>query len=211
MMERYQLDAKVRENFGKSYARKLRQNNHVPAVVYSSEGENLVIEVEASELRKAIAASAGLMDLNVSGKKHPVLLKELQTDPVKGTYLHVDFYKVDMNKPIETTVPVVVVNEESRENDGGVINRLLWELKISCLPANIPETIELDVQDLKLGDTVLVKDVTAPEGVEILDDAEEVVLTVTEVKAVAEEAETDEAGEEEATETAEETSEEDEN
>jgi len=185
-MARYQLAVEPREAMGTSAAEKLRRSNLIPAVVYGSGQPALPIVVERRALERALGAGSSLIDLTVGDEVKTAIVREVQNEPVKGSILHVDFYQVSMDQEVEVVVPVRLVNEDIRPNDGGVVTALLWELKVECLPANIPEAIDVDVQHLPLGGSIAVKDLVLPEGVKVLDDPEEIVVKVDEPTAPAE-------------------------
>lgn len=196
------LMAQAREATGKGVARKLRRDGRVPGVIYGGNREPMIVSVNERELFRTYqaAGSHSLIDLQVeggdNGGRHKVLIKDVQIDPVRGEYVHVDFHAVALDEEMQTTVPVEMEGEERRTDDG-VVQLVLRELNVSCLPTDIPEAIVVDVAELAIGDVVTVADLTAPKGVTILNDAEEAVVSVTPPQA---EAPADEAaeGEEEA-------------
>ncbi len=194
-MANYQLAVEPRDALGTALAKKLRRNRQIPGVVYGSGQPALPIAVELRALEKALAAGSSLIDLTVGDETKTVIVREVQYEPAKGTILHVDFYEVAMDQPIEIVVPIRIINEENRPNDGGVLTTLLWEVTVECLPRDIPEAIEVDVQNLAMGDTIAVKDLTLPEGVTIVADPEEAVVKVDAPAAAAEPAAEDEDAE----------------
>ena len=107
-----------------------------------------------------------------------MLIKEVQRDPARGDLLHVDFHKVDLDTEVQTTVPLVLVGEDARENDGGFSSQTLRDLQITCLPTKIPEQIEVDISGLKIGETLTVGDLTLPEGVQAMDDPDVGIVTI---------------------------------
>ena len=109
-------------------------------------------------------------------EKRPVLVKEVQFDPVKGNPLHLDFLQVSMQQKVVMKVPVVLVGEEKRVNDGSVIDTALYEVEVSCLPADIPAKIEVDISGLTMGNSITVADLQAPEGIEFVTPATEAVV-----------------------------------
>ena len=196
-MADFVLQAELRSELGKNASRRLRRDNKVPAVVYGRGKEGVTITVDAPELSKALRAHSSLLDLTVDGEARKVIVKELNTHPVRGDFQHVDFYEVAMDRVVETTTTVHIVGEEEREQDGGIMNLVNRQLDISCLPGNIPEYIELDVSGLVINDTIHVSDLKLPEGIEVLTDAAEVILTITDPATLEEpeEEETDEMAE----------------
>lgn len=182
-MADFKLSVAPRTEKGKNANHRLRATGFVPGVVYGSDIDSLLVQVEEREIANLLehAGTSHLVDLQIEGREGPtpVLIKEVQTDPVKGDLLHIDFHQVPLNKPIATSVPVYLVGEEERESDGGVLTFSLREVEISCLPTQIPEAIEVDVSGLTIGDNIHVGDLQAPEGTEILTAADEIVVSVT--------------------------------
>ena len=175
------LTASVREETGKGTAHKLRSAGQLPAVLYGK--DNLVITLNTREVQKFLAAygTSQLAQVNlVKGKKfskRPVLIKEVQVDPVKGDLLHVDLYEVSMDTKVTVSVPIVLVGQEERQNDGALVDQLLYEVEVSCLPTEIPKRIEVDVSKLAMHQSIAVKDITPPKDVEFVTAFDEVVVT----------------------------------
>lgn len=177
-MANYQLTVEPRTETGKSYARKLRADQKIPAIIYGSGNPAVNIEVTMREAERALAASGSLINLDLGGESKTVIVKDTHRDPVRGTLLHLDFHEIDLTKKLEITVPVRVIGEEARVNDGGVLTILLWELTVLCLPTEIPEAIEVDISELELEQTIMVEELEIPEGVEILEEPDEAVVRV---------------------------------
>lgn len=196
-MANYQLTVEERTETGKSYARKLRAMGKIPAVIYGSGKESTNIEVGIRDVEKALSAQGSLIDLDIAGAKRTVLVKDMRRDPVRGTLQHLDFHEIDLSKKLQIVVPIRVTGEDTRPNDGGVVQTLLWEVEVLCLPTDIPEAIVVDVSDVELEQTVTVADLELPSGVEVVLDAEEAVLKVGVPAAVdlGQEDEADEAAE----------------
>lgn len=179
------LMAELRTETGKGPARRLRQAGRIPGTIYGADKANQSISVDERRLSH-VAQQAGLhtlIDLQVSGADkgadaHRVLIKELVRDPVRDDVVHVDFHAVALDQEMQTVVAVVVEGEEARTDDG-IVAVILRELDITCLPTAIPESLSVDVSELAIGDVVTVADVVAPEGVQIINDPEEAVVTIT--------------------------------
>jgi large subunit ribosomal protein L25 len=184
--------------------RRLRRTGLVPGVVYGGEGEPVAFEVDARELRQALAHAGAVITLTVDGQgEAPVVLKEQQRHPVTGDTLHVDLLRVDLRQRIHATVVLELTGAEDAPGvkAGGVLEQVTRELNIEALPNEIPDTIEHDVSALEIGDTITLGAVTAPAGVTLLDDPESVIVTVTPPRLSVEpseeiEAETEVVGEE---------------
>jgi len=192
------LQAEFRTVVGKEGAKKLRQVKRIPAIVYGGPRGPIPVVVNPLELLAVLEAGENvLINLSLTGGEAPqtavVILKELQRHPVKGSPLHADFQEISMERKIRVEVPLLLSGEPTGVKDkGGILEHVLRQLSVECLPLSIPDRIVLDVAALDIGDTLHVRDVTVAEGVRILDDGARVVASVLapkaeEVAAVAEE------------------------
>ncbi|MDD5680643.1 MAG: 50S ribosomal protein L25 [Candidatus Omnitrophica bacterium] len=186
-MEKIQLKAEVRDAVGKKPSKKVRNEGFVPAVVYKEGKETVSLKINEKELLKALNTKAGtnvLIGLKVDAgegksKDRTVLVKEVQHHPIKDRIIHVDFQEISLTEKLTIDVPLVTKGEaEGVVKEEGVLEHVLWEVKVECLPADIPEKIEIDVTSLKIGDSILMKDVQAPAGVKILNPPDQTVVTV---------------------------------
>ncbi|UCB51718.1 MAG: 50S ribosomal protein L25 [Candidatus Zixiibacteriota bacterium] len=182
-MKEIVLRARPRLQSGKEYARKLRRNGFVPAVLYGPETETLHLEVETKSFLVLVRGGLGenvivtlLLDDQKDGKRK-VLVREVQRDPVRGDILHVDFHQISLTKKLTIEVPVHLVGTPLGADDGGILQHALRDLQIECLPSAIPEKIEVDVSHLKIGDSVHVGDVSV-ENAEILSDSKSSIVSV---------------------------------
>ncbi|MBO8141128.1 MAG: 50S ribosomal protein L25 [Firmicutes bacterium] len=193
-MRTTELSAQVRNDSGKGAARRLRRAGRVPAVLYRSGQPPAELSVNARELARTVqqAGSHALVRLTVSGDagetRHAALIKDLQRDPVSGDVLHVDFQAVALNEEVETSVPIEVTGEEGLAGQG-VVNVVLREVAVASLPERIPDRLSVDVSGMAPGDAVAVRDLAVPDGVRVLNDPDEPVLSVAWARA-AEPAET---------------------
>ncbi|HKB60336.1 MAG TPA: 50S ribosomal protein L25/general stress protein Ctc [Gallionellaceae bacterium] len=164
--------ANVREAQGTGASRRLRKTGRVPGIVYGGK-EPLLIDVDHNNLYYALrneAFHASILELDMGGKKEQVLLRDFQMHPFRQQVLHIDFQRVDPNKKIHMKVPLHFVNADVAPGvklGGGVINHVLNELEIACLPADLPAAIEVDLSSLDLGHSIHVSDVKLPKGVEV--------------------------------------------
>ncbi|MBU4313907.1 MAG: 50S ribosomal protein L25 [Actinobacteria bacterium] len=171
-----------------SASRRLRNKHYIPAVVYGLKEESVSVKIrekEFKDLLKGRSIYSLIFDMHIDGakknKKETVLIKEFQRDPITREFLNVDFLRIQMEKEIETTVPIHIINEEVAvgiKEGGGVLQHGLRELHISCLPADISEYIEYDIKDLDMGVTVRVSDINISDKIKILNDPEEVVVSI---------------------------------
>lgn len=208
-MDRHQITAKRREKTGKGIARSLRRQGNIPAVLYGASIDSMPLSVDIHDMEvllNKVSPSQALLELNIengSRDKKTVMIKELQIDPVKFKYLHVDFYEVKMDQQITTTVPVVATGTSKGVEEGGVLQIIRRELEVSCLPGDIPEQVEIDITDLEVGDSVHVEDINLGDKIEIPYETNFTILTVVspamereeEPEAEAEELEEGEEGE----------------
>jgi large subunit ribosomal protein L25 len=178
----FSLAASVREDLGKQKVIKLRQKGEVPAVLYGEGKENEHLTLDALELQKIFlkGGASKLISLKVKkGKKEEqehVLVKAFQKHPVKGNLIHVDFLRVAMDPLVTVKTPVHLIHEEKRVKDGAVLELVLHELEVSCLPANIPDRILVDVSKLAIGTGIHVKDLVLADGIKILNSPEEAIV-----------------------------------
>jgi large subunit ribosomal protein L25 len=182
-MEQITVQSSVRELKGKGPNRRLRVAGKIPAVLYGHKSQNMALEVDPKEIFKILHSDTGentIFLLDVPGKeKINVLIKEYQLEPVSHRLLHADFYEVAMDEVLEVDVPLEVIGEAyGVKTEGGLLDIVHRELRVECLPADIPENIEVDVTELKIGDHIRVKDLKISEKIKILDDPETVVVAV---------------------------------
>jgi large subunit ribosomal protein L25 len=158
--------------------RRLRREGRVPGVLYGGGSDPVPFEVDARTLRHALAARGAVLELALDGDTTPAVLKDAHHDPVRGDTLHVDFLRVRLDVAIHATVTLDLTGTEEAPGvkEGGVLEQVTRELNIEALPGDIPETIQHDVSEMVIGDTVTLSAVTAPRGVTLLDDLEETVI-----------------------------------
>ncbi|MBT5223587.1 MAG: 50S ribosomal protein L25/general stress protein Ctc [Gammaproteobacteria bacterium] len=208
----FEFDAVSRGSAGTSSAKAIRRNGNVPAIVYGGSAEPELIELNRNEVTKRLANEAvysHVLKLNVDGKVQNAILKDMQRHPAKDTIIHMDFLRINMNEKIKVHVPLHFINEETSlgVKAGGVVTHSMVELEVACLPANLPEYIEVDLEAIDIGGSVHLSDIVVPEGIELLalTHGEEHNLTVAQIvktRAPAEDEEgaaTGEDGEEEVT------------
>jgi large subunit ribosomal protein L25 len=182
-MKRMTLKAEVREA-GPSRARSGRREGKVPAVVYGAAKENVAVFVDDLTLRKVIreGGAQALITLKVDGAPDDAetltILKDVQYDAFGEDILHTDFYRVTLGKPINVTIPLNVVGESPGVQEGGILEHMVRELHISCLPREIPDHVEISVDSLGLNENLTISDVETPPGVTILDDPSALVALV---------------------------------
>jgi large subunit ribosomal protein L25 len=178
------LKGNRREGVGKSVSRKLRAQGIVPAVYYGRGEDPIALTVNAKEIDTLLHAGGSsnvIVDLQVEGDAttdRKALIREIQRDPVAGNLLHLDFQHISLTERITVEVPIELVGVPTGVKDGGgILEHLLREVEVECLPTDIPSGITFDVSGLAIGDSLHVSDLSAP-GVEILTDGERTIATV---------------------------------
>jgi large subunit ribosomal protein L25 len=182
--ERIRLEVKPRDDAGSAVARRLRANGMVPGVLYGAGNKAHAFTVEERELRRVLTGEHGLhaiLDVVFDGQRtaHHAVLKEYQLDPVRPRLLHIDLHEVRLDQAIQTQVAVEPVGESSGVKEGGALTLVLREVNVEALPMEVPDRLELDISDMTIGDSLRVSDLAVPEGVQLLDDPDSVVATVT--------------------------------
>ena len=172
-MDELTLVAESRGDMGKGASRRLRKSEMVPAIVYGAKKAALSIQLKHSDVLKSSSQESfysQILDLSIDGKVERVVLKDMQRHPYKPFVMHMDFQRVDESAALTIRIPVHFLNEEDCigvKQEGGVIARLMTEIEITCLPKDLPESIEVDVANLSVGDAVHLADLVLPDGVEI--------------------------------------------
>lgn len=185
-----QMNGKLREGRGKGPNRRLRRQGLLPAVLYGQDA-NLSFFINPIELTRVLEKSGinTLIDLSIEGDSLPkrtVLLKEAQMHSFKDQWLHADFFEVNLKEKLKVHVPIKLVGHSPAEKLGGIVEFHLHELEIKCLPGDIPDRIEVNMETVEMDQVVHVSDLTVPETAEVLEDPETAVVAVHEVKVVEE-------------------------
>ena len=173
------LDVRSRDADGSRAARRLRRSGRVPGVLYGGSGGSLGFDVDARDLRLALARSGAVLDLSVDGgKATPVVLKEAQRDPVRGQTVHIDLLRVRLDQAIHAVVPLELsgADDSPGVKEGGILEQIVRELNVEALPTAIPESIEHAVGEMQIGDTIGLDAIVMPDGVALLDDVEDAVV-----------------------------------
>jgi large subunit ribosomal protein L25 len=203
-MANVSLKAERREATGKEQVKKLRRAGKVPGIVYGRHIDApILIQLDEREVFHLTHGShAGslesiVIDLELAegGKtaNRPTLIKEVQTDALRGTVLHIDLNEISLTEKIHTHVPIVAKGECQGEKMGGILEQVIREIEVSCLPTDMPEAVVVDVTELAPHQSIKVSDLNVGEGVEVLTDKNQAVFTVIVPRAVAAEAEAEEA------------------
>ena len=180
-MAETKLQAQVREGAGKGAARKLRASGRVPGVLYGQGRDPVSISVSSQELLHLFHASGGatmLVDLEIDGREHLAIPREVQRDHIHSRFIHVDFLAVNRNEKVTLSVEVHEIGEAPGVKLGGVVEHHLREVEVECLPSDVPEGIEADISRLELGDMLRVADLRPPAGVAILTDDDQPIISI---------------------------------
>jgi large subunit ribosomal protein L25 len=181
------VTAKSRNDRGKNASRRLRREGLVPGIVYGGKGENVAVAVDPKALQRVLRSEAGrnaILKLDITGTGATnAILKNWQVDPIKETFLHADFYRIAMDVAIRVTVPIQVRGEaRGVKVDGGILELIMREIAVECLPGDIPENIAVDVTDLGLNGALRISDLPASAKVKILEAPDQLVVHVVSVK-----------------------------
>ena len=174
MSDIIELNAETRSDLGKGASRRLRKTGLVPAVIYGGDAEPVSITLGHNEFINQLdneAIYTQVLSLKVGKTKEDVILRDLQRHPYKNLIMHADFLRVDQKKALHVIVPIHFINDETCHGvkmEGGLLNHIQSEVEIMALPKNLPEYLELDVAELKLGESLHLSDIKLPEGVEII-------------------------------------------
>jgi large subunit ribosomal protein L25 len=194
-MKRYSIEVEKREETGKGAARRIRRNGLIPGVIYGRKLEPQALTADPQDLKGKIHSNA-IIDLDIDGEQETVMIKDFQKDVIKEEIIHVDFQKISMDETIHITVPIKLVGDAPGVREGGVLQQLMREVDIEVLPSDIPEELELNIDELTLSDSLEVGDLEIPEEVEVLDSLEDVIVTIVAPSEEIEEEEEEELEEE---------------
>ena len=178
------IDVTPRTEFGKNPSRRLRRSGMIPGIVYGSHKPPVPVSVDPKQVEKVLRSESGVNTvfmLNLAGKdqRRLAMIKDFQVDPVSSRLQHADFIGIQMDEAIEVNVPIQLVGEAPGVKlDQGILDMPLREIRIESLPADIPDSIKVDISALKIGDTIRVADLKVPSNVKILTDPNQTVAVV---------------------------------
>jgi large subunit ribosomal protein L25 len=180
------LEAQKREPGNKNAARRVRAEGKIPAVVYGAGKETASVAVDPRQVLRILKSESGhntIFDLAVDNDRAKAMIVDWQFEPIKGRLLHVDLLRIAMDKKLTVTVPVVLKGEAAGvKQEGGILEQLLREIEIECLPADIPKSIEADISHLTFGVELRVKDLAHSEKLKFLTEEDQMVAHITSVK-----------------------------
>ena len=183
-MERIELTAQVRDKTGKGVARGLRRSAMIPAVLYGH-GKSVPIALGSKEIMKVLNTEGGehaLINLKLEGAKEATdrlaMIKDYQTDPITDSPIHLDLLEVAMDEKVRVAVSVHLVGTSIGIKEGGIVQHGQREIEIECLPNDIPDYLEVDITNLKVNESLHIRDMQIPAGIKTLSDAEATVVTI---------------------------------
>ena len=184
-MEQITLPARIRTEKGKGAARKIRQDNQIPAIFYGPGQEPIMLAVEESDLRGILRHTAGenaILGLQIESDKgsetRTVMLKELQTDPIQDTVYHADFYEISMDKELTIDIAIQLVGTPIGVTEGGILQQVKREVSVSGLPGKLVDVLEADVSELAIGDSLHLSAIEIPEGITLNEEDTETIAVV---------------------------------
>lgn len=192
------INATVREDQGKGASRRLRHAEKIPAIIYGAgkAPSNITLSVhEMTHLLDDEASFTSVLDLMVGKKKEAVIIKDLQRHPAKNIVTHVDFLRIDLNKALVTNIPLHFIGTDENETIrlGAILNQFVTSVEVSCLPADLPTSIDVDITNLALGDHISLTGLDMPKGVILtalthgdIESHDQSVVAVQEAKIMAE-------------------------
>jgi large subunit ribosomal protein L25 len=189
--EKFNVKAGGRDSRGKNEARRLRKSGSIPAIVYGASKAPVAVSVDPKQMFRILKSDSGhntIFDLEMSGENTKAMIVDWQTEPIKGALLHIDLKRIAMDKKLTVTVPILLKGEAiGVKQQGGIMEQVLREVEIECLPADIPAHIDVDVSHLEFGQVLRVKDLPHGEGkLEFITDEDQTVSHVIAVKEVVE-------------------------
>src|SRR3954447_7856316 len=185
-METNVLEAQPREPGTKNHARRVRRDGKIPAVIYGAGKDSLPISVDPRVVTRILNSDTGhntIFDLAMDGEKTKAMIVDWQYEPIKGRLLHIDLKRIALDKVLRVSVPIELIGEAAGvKQEGGILEQMLREVEIECLPADIPSHIDVDVSELTFGKVLRVADLPHSEKLKFITDANQPVAHVTSVK-----------------------------
>ena len=180
------LEAQTRQPGTKNEARRVRRDGKIPAVVYGAGKESLSISVDPRVVTRILNSETGhntIFDLSLNGEKTKAMIVDWQYEPIKGRLLHIDLKRIALDKVLRVSVPIFLIGEATGvKQEGGILEQMLREVEVECLPADIPSHIDADVTELTFGKVIRVSDLPHSVKIKFLTDENQPVAHVTSVK-----------------------------
>ena len=180
MANEFNLEVTKRDLTNKGALKQLRKNGKVPGIYYSHDSKaSIPFSIEKSMLREAYKSGARIFNINVGSKKRTVIFKDVDYHPVTDEVIHVDLYGVKMDQAVSVNVPINLIGDPAGIKEGGILVQGQNEIEVECLPMDIPEFIEVDISELKMGDVMRVEDLTLDEKLSIKSTTDQIIASVT--------------------------------
>jgi large subunit ribosomal protein L25 len=183
------LAAETRDTLGTRATRRLRNAGKLPGIVYGHHQDPVNVTVPAKPFYESLAKGAHVFELTVAGKKENTLLKDVQYDHLGTHIIHVDFARVDLTEKVTVTISVELKGDAPGEKEGGILQQVLNEIEVECVVTEIPDGIVFNVSNIKLDDSIHVRDLALPQGVTAVTDGDQIVAVCHAIKEVVEEVE----------------------
>ena len=185
-MENLILKALMRKEFGKNICKQIRKKGQIPAILYKEGKKGIPLQVNTDELWRILHTHAGenaIINIHIddNGKidKRTAIVQDIEIDPVTDQVLHIDFHEISLKDQIKVKVPIVTKGESiGVKNNNGILVQSIWELEIECLATEIPEQIFINIEQLKIGDIIHIKEIELPKDVKAIGNEDRVVLTI---------------------------------
>jgi len=194
------INATKRTETGSGISRRLRREGKTPATVYGLGKKSLSIIMDTKDWDKIAKLDSHIVELNIESQKLNTLVKEVQYNTLSSTTMHVDFLEIDMKEEITASIPINISGEAAGMAVGGMLNQLEYEIEVTSLPTNLPESIEIDISALEIGDSIVASDVILPKNVTLSSYPDATLIQVALPRAQEEETSAEETVVEEATE-----------
>jgi large subunit ribosomal protein L25 len=179
--------ARNRTDTGSAKAGRIRRSGRIPAVMYGPLGNPVALDLDAKEFANGLKgiSESTIVRLEIDGKTHEAFVKDTQRNILDGKILHVDFYEIDQNTQVRARVPLHLSGNAVGVREGGILEFPLHEVELECLPKNLPESVTVDVSELKVNQSIHVRDLVFAEGIRVLSNSDQVVALVKFAKAEA--------------------------
>lgn len=177
------LNSSLRDEVGSNACNRIRSIGHIPGIIYGHNFENYSLEFDARDIRKLVRnyGDNAMVNISINGTEYPAMIKEVQRDLLTGEVIHVDLQQVNATEKIHTTIPVVLNGREVVGNNG-ILQQQIQKVEVECYPTNIPKYFSLDVSSLGVGGSLKISDVEFGEEIAILNDPEQVIVSLSAVK-----------------------------
>ena len=181
MSKEYKLEVEKRTKANKKDLKELRKSGKIPGIYYSYDSkESLPFFIEQSVINNAIKSDANIFAINVGGRDRTVLFKSVQYHPVTEQMTHIDLYGVNMDKPVVVKVPINLIGTPiGVKEEGGILNQVSQEIEVKCLPGDIPNVLDINIDELSIGDTIIAESVKLDDTLELISSTDMLIVSVT--------------------------------